>query len=122
LVLVLTAFRIVWWLGFDRRPDPVEGSPQLQERLARVVHLLFYIVILGMVASGVGMMLLSGAVPLIFTAEPAILPEFWRYPPRVPHGIGARLLVALLVFHTAAALYHHFIRRDQLLRRIWFAD
>jgi cytochrome b561 len=119
-VLALTIFRIVWWWGFDRKPDPVAGSPHWQERTAQVVHLLFYVVILGMIASGVGMMLLSGAAPMIFGGEGALLPDFWKYPPRVPHGIGARFLLALLGLHAGAALYHHFVRRDGLLRRMWF--
>jgi len=85
-----------------------------------VVHVLFYVVILGMIASGIGMMVLSGAAPLIFGGESALLPDFWKYTPRVPHGIGARLLLALLVLHAGAALYHHFVRRDGLLWRMWF--
>ena len=113
-VLALTMVRIVWWWGFDRKPKPVAGSPYWQERLARGVHLLFYIVILGMIASGIGMIALSGTGPVIFGGE-GTLPDFWKYPPRVPHGIGAPLLLALLVLHTGAALYHHFVRYDGLL-------
>jgi cytochrome b561 len=120
-VLALTMLRIVWWWRFDRKPSPVAGSPRWQERAARAVHVLFYVVILGMVASGVGMLALSGAAPMIFGAESGPLPDFWKYPPRIPHGIGARLLLALLVLHAGAALYHHFVRRDGLLRRMWFA-
>jgi cytochrome b561 len=86
-----------------------------------VVHVLFYIVILGMIASGIGMIALSGAAPMIFGAERTLLPDFWKYPPRLPHGIGARLLLALIVLHAGAALYHHFVRRDGLLRRMWFS-
>ena len=119
-VLGLTVWRIVWWWGFDRKPMPVVGSPYWQERLARGVHILFYIVILGMIASGIGMVALSGAGPVISGGEGA-LPDFWKYPPRVPHGIGARLLLALLVLHTGAALYHQFVRRDGLLGRMWFS-
>jgi cytochrome b561 len=26
-VLALTDLRIVWWFGFDRKPDPIGGSP-----------------------------------------------------------------------------------------------
>ena len=121
-VLVLTVFRIVWWWGFDRKPNPVAGVPGWQERTARAVHILLYVVILGMIASGVGMMVLSGAAPMIFGGEGALPPDFWKYPPRLPHGIGARLLLALFAFHTGAALYHHFVRRDGLLRRMWFSD
>jgi cytochrome b561 len=120
-VLALTVLRIVWWWGFDRKPDPVVGSPHWQERPTQVAHLLFYIVILGMIASGMGMMVLSGAASMIFGGEGALLPDFWKYPPRLPHGIGARLLLALLALHVGAALYHHFVRRDGLLRRMWFS-
>jgi cytochrome b561 len=120
-VLALTIVRIVWWWRFDRKPAPVAGSPYWQERTARAVHLLFYVVILGMIASGVGMMALSGAASIIFGGPGAPLPDFWKYPPRVPHGIGARLLLALLALHVGAALHHHFIRRDGLLRRMWFS-
>ena len=120
-VLTVTVFRIIWWLGFDRKPSPVPGSPRWQERSAQVVHILFYIVILGMIVTGVGMMELSGAAPLIFGGDTRSLPDFWRYPPRLPHAIGARLLLALLALHMGAALYHHFVRRDGLIWRMWFA-
>jgi cytochrome b561 len=54
-------------------------------------------------------------------AEGAALPGFWKYPPRVPHGIGARLLLGLFVLHVGAALYHYFVRGDGLLQRMWFS-
>ncbi len=120
-VLALTVLRIVWWWGIDRKPDPVAGVPRWQQRTARVVLVVFYVVILGTIASGIGMIALSGATPLIFGGESALLPDFWKYPPRLPHAIGARFLLALLVLHVGAALYHHFVRRDGLLWRMWFS-
>ncbi|QPB20683.1 hypothetical protein [Rhizobium sp. 007] len=48
-----------------------------------------------------------------------MLPNFADYPSRLPHGLGARLLVALLVCHGEAALYHQFIRSNGLLRQMW---
>jgi cytochrome b561 len=119
-VLFLTALRIIWWLCFDRKPRPIAGSPRWQERGAQVVHTLFYVVILGMIASGIGMLVMSGAAPMIFGGDGAMLPDFHKYPPRVPHGIGAWLLLASLVLHAGAVLYHHFVRRDGLLLRMWF--
>lgn len=120
IVLLLTALRIVWWWRFDRKPLSVEGTPRWQERIARSVHVAFYIVIFGMVTSGIGMMVLSGAAPAVFGAAGAVLPNFTDYPPRVPHGLGAFLIVGLLIFHATAALYHQFIRRDGLLQRMWY--
>ena len=119
-VLALTVLRIGWWWSVDRKPDPLPGSPLWQERAARAVHLLFYGLILAMIASGIGLMVLSGAAPIIFGGGSAGLPDFWTYPPRLPHGVGARLLLALVVLHAGAALYHQFVCRDHLLRRMWF--
>ncbi|SDI56038.1 cytochrome b561 [Paraburkholderia steynii] len=119
-VLCLTAFRIVWWWRMDRKPHPVANAPRWQRRAARASHLLFYVTILGMITSGIGMMMLSGAAPVIFGQQYAVLPDFWKLPPRLPHAIGARFLVALLVLHVGAALHHHFVRRDKLLQRMWF--
>ncbi|WP_347801572.1 hypothetical protein [Mesorhizobium sp. CAU 1732] len=68
---------------FDRKPEPVKGSPPWQERLARGVHIALYIVILGMVASGIGMIVLSGAGPIIFSGADTELPNFLQYPPRI---------------------------------------
>lgn len=117
-ILVLTLARIAWWWFADRKPLPVAGQPPLLKRAATAVHMLFYIVIIGLAASGIGMMVLSGAGPVVFGGASGAMPDFWNYPPRVPHGIGVRVLIALLILHVGGALYHHFIRRDRLLARM----
>lgn len=117
-ILVLTLARIGWWWLADRKPSPVGGQSPMLQRVASMVHALFYIVIVGLAASGIGMMVLSGAGPIVFGGASGSLPDFWNYPPRVPHAIGVRLLIALLVLHVGGALYHHFIRRDRLLARM----
>jgi cytochrome b561 len=49
------------------------------------------------------------------------LPEdFWVYAPRAGHGITATVLILLIALHVGAALYHQFIRKDNLLARMWF--
>ena len=121
IVALLTLARLLWWKLADRKPDPVPGTPNWQHYSATTVHWLFYIVILGMAASGIGMLVLSGAGSVIFGSSDGQLPDFWSFKPRVPHGFGARAMVALLLAHVGAALYHHFVRRDGLLRRMWFA-
>lgn len=120
LVLLLTAFRIVWWWRFDRKPPPPEGEPAWRAGAARLVHLGFYLVIALMLASGIGLMILSGAAPAVFGSG-AALPDFSDYPPRGAHGLGASLLFVLLLFHAGAALFHHFVLRDGMLRRMWFS-
>ncbi|MCH9844728.1 MAG: cytochrome b/b6 domain-containing protein [Alphaproteobacteria bacterium] len=119
MILLLTIARICWWLFADKKPTPV-AMPAWQMRLSRVTHLLLYFVIIVMSASGIGMMVLSGAGPIIFGGDAATLPDFWNYPPRLPHAIIARVFVVLLILHVGAALYHHFVKQDGLLRRMWF--
>jgi cytochrome b561 len=118
LVLLLTLARVAWWAFADRKPLPVAGASSLQNGLARLVHILFYIVVLGMAASGIGMMALSGAGATLFGDAGGVLPNFTKFLPRVPHGLGGRFMVALFVLHTAGALYHQFILRDRLFARM----
>lgn len=121
-VLLLTLARIAWWWFADEKPGSLAGTPKWQDHIARAVHLAFYIVILGMAASGIGMFILSGAGETVIGGGAGELPDFWKFKPRTPHGIGARVLVALLVLHAGAALHHHFIKQDGSLRRIWFGN
>lgn len=118
-VLILTLGRIGWWLWADTKPRPV-AMPLWQKRLSHIVHILLYVVILGMSTSGIGMMVLSGAGPIIFGGPAASLPDFHDFLPRIPHGIAARGMILLLLLHIGGALHHHFVRGDGLLRRIWY--
>jgi cytochrome b561 len=120
-ILVLTLLRIVWWWRFDTKPLPLAGNPAWQDILAKAVHVLLYIVMIGMAASGIGMFVLSGAGDILFGGAPGPLPDFNNFVPRVPHGIGAKLMLALLALHIGAALFHHFVRRDATLGRMWSA-
>lgn len=118
-VLWLTLARIAWWLFADQRPDSVGGIPAWQHKASGVVRVLFYVLLLGMSASGIGMLILSGAGEILLSGE-GKLPDFKDYLPRTPHGLGARLLLALFLVHTGAALHHLFVRKNDVLRRMWF--
>ncbi|MFW5679907.1 MAG: cytochrome b [Pseudomonadota bacterium] len=121
LVLVLTLARIGWWLAADRtRPGAPPGTPHVQALVARVVHrlLLLGVVLAGL--SGIALMVLSGAGAVLFDGAPGPLPEFWDYPPRWVHWAMGQLLSLLLLVHIAAALYHHFWRRDRIFARMGF--
>lgn len=117
LVLLLTLARLAWWLFADRKPAPAAGTPAPLARAAAAAHVLLYVVVLGMSASGIGMMILSGAGSVLFGTG-TVLPDFWNYPPRIPHGIGARLMIVLLVLHVGGALYHQFVRGERVFARM----
>lgn len=116
LVLLLTLVRIGWWVWGDKRPQPVPNQPRMQELAARIVHGLLYAGIIVLGASGIATLALSGAIPALLSGAP--LPDFSGLLPRLTHGIVGKAMIALLVLHVGAALYHQFIRRDRLLGRM----
>jgi cytochrome b561 len=116
-VFALTIFRIMWWF-IDRRPQPLAGLPRWQVSAEAVVRVLLYAFVLLLGASGIAMVILSGAGAVLFGGAPGPLEDFWRFPPMRAHFISALALVALVCVHIAAALYHHVHRQDRLLVRM----
>lgn len=117
LILALMLARLAW----RRRhvpPAPPSDTPRWQVTLARVVHVLLYALPIVIAASGIGLMALSGAAPLIFGRTGGRLPDFSRFPPMTVHATGALALVGLLALHVAAVAYHQFVRRDRTLARM----
>lgn len=117
LILALTVLRLAWRMT-DRKPDDVAGTPRWQAMTARVVHGLLYGAILVMGASGVALVAVSGAGPVLFDGAAAALPNFRDHAPRAWHGLGAFVLLSLIAVHAGAVLYHHVVRRDRLLARM----
>ena len=118
LVLILTLFRLFWWWRFDTKPKPLGNSPAWQKAIATWTHRLLYVLLLAMLGSGISLSILSGAPDAVFGSAP--MPEFETFAPRIAHGIIARLLIGLIALHAGAAQFHHFLKHDTTLRRIWF--
>jgi cytochrome b561 len=111
---VLIVARIVWRLRHGRRLPPAEHG--VRHVVAVSVHYLLYLLMIGVV--GLGIAHVSGFQ--MFGAFP--LPTFWSKP--VNHAIGdwhdlaANIIAAVVVLHALAALYHHYVVRDAVLRRM----
>ena len=129
-ILVLSVLWLVWRLMNPWRPLPLDLSPALRAA-ARMTHVLFYILIIGIPLAGWAMVSASRHnAPIIWyglfewpkMGFLASLPMDQKKV--VGHNLGevhevlAYLAIALIVLHVAAALYHHFIRRDRVLRRM----
>lgn len=124
LILLLTLLRLGWRLLDRARPEHPPGMPIWQQRAAATSHALLYLLLLAMPVTG---FLAAAASPL---GIPTVLFGFLP----VPHPIGpdpaleALLLQAhrlqgwalagLVALHVAAALKHHWVDRDPVLRRM----
>ncbi|WP_461478629.1 cytochrome b [Pararhodobacter aggregans] len=100
-------------------PAPASSGIALADRLAPLAHGALYVLVLLMAASGIALSVQSGLGEALFGT--GTLPaDFHAFTPRLVHGLIADLLIALIVLHVAAALYHALIRRDGLLKRMGF--
>jgi cytochrome b561 len=119
LILVLTLVRLVVRLK-TTHPAPATTGFALLDRLAPATHWALYLLVLLMAGSGVAMSVLAGLPGIVFGGVGTLPVNFDALPPRAVHGIVAKLLMLFIAMHFAAALYHQFIKRDGLLRRMGF--
>lgn len=121
-VLALMLIRLAWRL-YAGAPKPEPGTPGWQNLLAHATHWAIYALALAMPisgwlydsASGLRALKFFGlvTVPKIVAPDPGI-----KSTSHDIHEYGAWLLIALILMHAGAALYHHFIQRDRTLSRM----
>jgi cytochrome b561 len=121
LLLVLMLMRLVVRIRTAHPPRASSGSPIL-DRLAWLSHRLLYMLVLAQAGSGLTLALQAGLPNALFGGHGALPPDFWVFPMRAVHYAISRLLMALIALHVAGALYHAFVLRDGLLRRMWFGS
>ena len=120
VVLLLVTLRVLWrWKNIA--PDLPKDMPRWQLKAAHVTHTLLYITMFAAPISGITMSLLGGhsiSFYGIFTI-PALQKVSWAA--HLGHTVHELLIyfwVLLLAMHIGAALYHHFVRRDDVLKRM----
>jgi cytochrome b561 len=128
VVLTLAVFRLVWRV-FNPSPKLPAGMHPLERLGAHLGHaglyaLLFFIPLTGwfmVSASPWGIpTVLFNALPVPHLPVPEALgtQEQAESVFKTMHEYAAYLLIALIVVHVAAALKHHFIARDDTLKRM----
>ncbi len=116
LILLLTLLRI-YFRKRDGEPAAANANPLLN-KLAGITHVLLNLVAIAVAVSGAVTALSSGVINAVKAGDPALIPDFEKVAAHEFHELFIGVFVALVVFHVAAALYHQFIVKDQLLRRI----
>lgn len=120
LVLFLVMFRIVWRIG---NVLPSLSSLNAFERTAaRMVHWAFYIFMFALPITGWLITSTAGlpvsffglfVIPTLIAANDNLRPVLEMIHEWLAYG-----LIALFSLHVLAALKHHFINKDDILRRI----
>lgn len=122
LILALMALRLIVRLRTSRPPNATTGYPRL-DRLAPITHYGFYVLVLLMVATGYATAILARLNRSVFQGSGDPLPpDFAVYPTFVVHATLAALLAGFVILHVLAALFHQFVLKDGLLRRMLFGQ
>jgi cytochrome b561 len=120
VVLALVVIRLSWRL--TQTTPSLAQLDHWQVQLAKINHYLLYLLMF--------IMPLSGAVMSQAGGHPVKFFEYWTLPTLITqnplvalmarqiHGWAGYLFLALIAIHVGAALYHHFILKDKILKRM----
>ena len=125
-LLFLLLLRLCW-RAIDAVPAMPQNTRRWEHTAAHVSHVLLYVLTLAVCITG---WLMLGAfsrpiaatlfglfpVPLITTPDGPLHDLLEEV-----HRMLSYALLALIVVHVAAALRHHFIKRNDILRRMWWS-
>lgn len=121
-VLVLTVGRIGWRLAWTKPPWPGSVTP-FERAVASGTHFLLYVLMLAMPLTG-WVFSSAGKYPLTFfdlfpwPKLPVVKDSLLAGLTHEAHEILGWVMLALIVLHVAAALRHHFVLKDSILRRM----
>lgn len=132
-VFILAVLRLLW-RALNPSPKLPNGMGPWERRLAHGGHLAIYLAMFALPLSG---WLMATSSPLndddAYIRVPNMVFGLFDMPDPFPkgsdaisnfwgevHAYAAVILAVLLFFHVAAALKHHFVNRDTVLRRmVW---
>ena len=123
LVFVLMLVRLPARALF-RVPPITPAPPAWQEWLAKSMHLLLYVFLVGMPLLGWLVLSAKGKpVPFFGLSLPALIAPDDALAGRLQdlHALIGTIGYWLISLHAAAALYHHYLVRDDTLRRMTVA-
>ena len=129
-VLLLSLLRVGWRLVHPVPPLPADMGP-LMRIAARTTHFMLYVLIVAIPLSGWALVSASplglptmyfGLFPwpqLPFLADlPRAMKRLWAHQFGAIHVFLAWSMIVLASIHILAALYHQFVRRDEVLGRM----
>jgi len=122
LSLLAVVIARLLWRSSNVTPSPIK-MPELQRKAASLVHGLLYVVLLAMPLSGVLMSQLGGKPVSFFGVFelPQLLDvnkELSKQVKELHEDVFFPLLMLLIVGHIGAALFHQFVLKDGLLKRM----
>ena len=120
-ILALAIIRLAW-RALNPTPAPPAALKAYERRLARATHAVLYVLLIALPMTGWIMSSARGfpvswfnlvQLPNLVTPSPPLYHAMV-----LTHGVLASALGLILILHVAAAIRHHFVLRDEILRRM----
>jgi len=102
-----------------KQPAQADAGHPLLNLLGKIVHFLLYVGVFAMLFSG-GSLSMAYGLNDILAGNGTMPEELMAIPQWMPHSLFSYGLIALVALHVGAALFHQFIRKDNLLARMWY--
>jgi cytochrome b561 len=122
LLFFIALFQLIWNM-LNKRPQSLPGNNPLEDKIARIVHFILYILLFAVMVSGYLISTADGRPIEVFGTIniPATLTGLKKQEDiaGLIHLVLAIILISLSSFHGMAALKHHFINRDKILIRMF---
>lgn len=119
-ILVMMLFRLFWALTNPKPALPM-NTPLYQKLAERAVHYSIYAVLIAIPISGWVLSVAAGYFPKLFGLEFKLpIPKDKALSDMAGniHVYLAYTIIALVSVHVLAALYHYFIKKDDVLQRM----
>ena len=119
LLWTLTVARLAWKLARATQPPLPNTIPRPQRQIARATEWLLYGMLLAQPASGLGFTVAIGKSFVLMGCRVPVLMErdaWWMNRFESAHEVCGIAMAALIGAHALAAIHHHFIKRDNVLR------
>jgi cytochrome b561 len=101
----------------DEQPAPANATPLLN-KIAAATHRLLNLSIVAVVITGVVTLAVIWLSAALQQDDPALADKLEKIDARQFHDLFIWLLILLVAFHVFAALYHQWVLKDNILRRI----
>ncbi len=118
LVLLIVRLFVRW---FTKHPDWATAGNPFLDFIGKLTHIGLYFFTFSITITGIVMAWQRGWFDFIFGFGPTGA-SFHRsgFSLGAFHGLSWSLLFLLILLHAGAAFYHQFIKKDNLLGRMWY--
>jgi len=86
--------------------------------VAAGIHYLLYVLLIALPVSGMVMINTTGLLSALQANDPGLLPDLEKFAVHEVHAAIVAILLLTIALHVVAALYHQFVLKDNLIRRM----